>query len=271
MTGSFDARGQIDWADGRILLCVGKKRSGKSVMGLVAFRSYPWDKIVVDVAHDDGPWGPDVIDLHGSCDEIPRRWPEHLRPDKGVPMILRYTPDPGSPTYLEDIDAVIGLALHHGKVSGHCMVLVHEGGAVAKSGRTPPHCRRLLMQNRHCNCSAIFCAPRMIGMDPLVGHQADLVYGFEMPGASDRRRLAEDIGWSEPEVADAIHDLGPHEYLRYDSNWPKPEHEDDEDYRLVHFPAIPADVVANTLKWARGGVKGQGATSAPKRGTSSAA
>lgn len=252
MSGSFNARGELDIGDGRLILCVGKKRSGKSVLALVIFRSYPWDKVVIDVAGDDGPVGPGVIELHGTVDELPRKWPEHLREQPGQPMILRYAPDAGSPTFIEDMDAVVGLALAHGRASGHCGILVHEAGVLARSGRTPPHTRRMLQHNRHNNLTGIFCAPRMITMEPLVAGQSDLVYPFELPQLSDRKRLAEDIGWPVDDLSEAIHELGTHEYLRYDANQERPEHEDDTDWRLVHFPALPAAVVDETLRWARG-------------------
>lgn len=252
MSGSFNARGELDIGDGRLILCVGKKRSGKSVMALVIFRSFPWDKIVIDVAGDDGPAGPGVIEIHGTVDELPRRWPEEQRENPGQPMILRYVPDAGSPTMVEDMDAVVALALAHGRSTGHCGLLVHEMGVLAKSGSTPPATRRLLMHNRHNSVTGIFCCPRMIGVDPLVGGQADLVYGFDLPQLSDRKRLAEDIGWPIDELSAAFHGLQLHEYLRYDANEPKPEHEDDEDWRLVHFPPLPADVVDATKRWADG-------------------
>ena len=256
MSGSFNNRGELEIGDGRLIVCAGKKRSGKSVMGLLLFRSYPWDKVVIDIARDDGPWGPDVYELSGDVTELPRRWPEHQRPEHGKPMIVRYTPDPGSPTFVQDMDAVVGLALHHGSESGHCAILIHEMGVLCRSNRTPPHSLRLIMHNRHNHVTGIFCAPRIVGMDPLVAAQADVVYAFELPSAADRKRLGEDIGINQSDLDDAFHDLRKHEYLRYDSNEDKPEHEDDKDLRLVHWPALPKDVVDDVLAWARGTVKG---------------
>lgn len=252
MSGSFNARGELDIADGRLILCVGKKRSGKSILGLLIFRSYPWDKVVIDVAGDDGPMGPGIVEITGTVDELPRKWPEHLRPQQGQPMTLRYVPDAGSPTVTEDMDAVVGLAMHHGRESGHCCVLVHEMGRLARSNRTPPHTLRLLQHNRHNGATGIFCAPRVLTMDPLVGGQADVVYAFDLPQASDRKRLSEDIGWPAADLDEAIHDLARHEYLRYDSNEEKPEHESDDDWRLVHFPALPAEVADDVKRWTLG-------------------
>lgn len=246
MSGTFDQQGRIDTNRGIIASFLGKKRSGKSVMALLMFRAYPGDRIVIDVAGDDGPVGPDVHQLRGTVDDLPRRWPEHLREDKR-PMTLRYCPDAGSPTFLEDMDCVCGLAMSHGE----CCLLVHEAGRLAPANQTQPHTKRLLMHNRHQRVTVLFCAPRALGIDPLILGQSDLVYTFEVPNPADRRRIAETIGWNPADFSDAVHDLGPHEYLRFDGNALKPASEEDDD-RLLHFPALPADVVGDVKKWAAG-------------------
>lgn len=248
MTGSFDRHGELIIADGPIVSCFGKRKSGKSIMGTMLFRAYPGDRIVIDVAGDDGPMGPDVVELKGDVTELPRRWPEAQRKDKER-MTLRYVPDPGSKTRLEDVDAVVGLAMSH----GNCALLIHEANYTAPSGRVPPHMNRLLHQNRHRKVTAIFCDPRPITVDSLVLAQSDVVYIFEMNVVQDRERIAKTVNWSVRDFSDAVSDLGPHEYLRYDANQPKPETDDDPDYRLVHFAALPEDVVKETKNWAHGG------------------
>lgn len=256
MSGSFDQHGQLDLADGRIIGCFGKKKSGKSVLAKLIFDSYPGDKIVIDIAGDDGPSGPPVIDLHGRVDDLPRRWPEHLRGEQQQPMTLRYVPDSGSPTYLEDMDQVLALATSHARspaprgrpaVGGQgrtgCCVLVHEINDLVPVGRTPEHAKRLLRQNRHFGVTMIVCGPRPKTIDPLVLAQCDLVYVFELPNPADRERIAETVGWNPQDYSAAVHELRRHEYLRFDSNELKPESDDEPDLRLVHFPPLPADVV----------------------------
>jgi hypothetical protein len=245
-SGTFDKDGQIDTGRGVIVCCFGKKHSGKSILALVLFMAYPRDKVVIDIAGDDGPIGPDIIEIRGTVDDIPRTWPEHLRVDD-KPMTLRYVPDPGSPTFLEDIDAVIALAMSH----GHCAVLIHEIGVAAPAGRTQPHMRRLLMHNRHAKVTAFFCGPRPMTIDPLVLAQADLVYIFELRNPADRRRIAETIGWDPAEFDALVLELVKHGYLRFDANEEKPE-DDEPDYRLVAWPPLPEDIVMRVKAYAQG-------------------
>lgn len=260
-TGSFTEDGRLDTSKGMILVFQGKKRSGKSVLALYWFMSFPGDKAVIDIAGDDGPQGPGVIEIRGTVEDLPRSWPEHLRPAKGVPMILRYVPDPKSPTFLEDIDAFLGMVYAHSSKEHPVMVLIHEMGVAAKAGRTKPHTRAALMHNRHHGLNELLCMPRSMDVEPLVLAQADLVYTFEMPSQADRDRTAETIGWPKIEFTEAVQQLGPHEYLRFDANINKPpnapEHADADawsasnpDWRLIHADALPADVVKSTMEWA---------------------
>lgn len=247
MSGTFDSKGRMQIRDGLIILAVGKKRSGKSVLARLLADSYPGDLAVIDVAGDDGPTGPGVITLRGTVDTLPTRWPEDQRPEDGGRMVLRYVPDAGSPTWAEDMDHVVGMALQQGRRQRDrgrvgAALLIHEIGVVAPAGQTRPHMRRALMHNRHNGLTLIMCGPRPQTVDPLVLQQSDLIYVFELLNPADRKRLAETIGWSPADFDAAVRDLGPHEYLRFDANEVKPE-EGQPDMRLVHFPALPPDAV----------------------------
>lgn len=242
--GTLDQRsGEVDPSKGIIVSCWGKKRSGKSKMALLYFESYPYDRVVIDINGTDGPHN-GVIELHGHVDDLPQKWPEHLREfdESGHPkrMTLRYHPDTGSSTFLNDVDAVLGMAFRTGRVC----VLIHEVGLVAPAGRTPPHMKRILQSNRHRQLTLLTAAPRTKTVDPYVLAQSDLVYAFEMPNRQDRERLGENIGWDTQDIDEAMEQLGPHEALRFDANMMKPEG-DEEDLRLVIVPALPADVVAH--------------------------
>lgn len=261
MSGSFADDGSLDVGTGLVISLYGKKKSGKSVMGSMLARSYPGDIVALDVAGDDGPMPPPaggltelvedpVIDLVGSVDELPTAWPEDQR-DGNRRMILRYVPDPGSSTFAEDMDAVVALAYSHGK----CCLLVHEMGVVAPANMVQPHMKRVLMHNRHRHLTVIACMPRPKGIDPLVLGQSDLVYAFDVPQAMDCVRIAEVIGWPAQEFAAAVKGLGPHEYLRFDANEPKPDGNaagTEDDPRLIWFPKLPDDVVKETVAWNNG-------------------
>lgn len=241
MSGSFNSRGALELGDGLIISCFGKKKSGKSVMGRLLAYSYPRDVIVICANHDDGPFEDKEAGIHeieADAESMPRRWPEHLRGEDKGKMTLRVQVDPGSPTFVEDQDAAVGLALRH----GNCALLVHEVGLLAPSNRVPPHTRRLLHANRHRGVTAILCGPRPLTVDALVIAQSDVVYTFELKVPQDRKRVAETCGWDPRDFDEAVEELGPHEYLRFDANEPKPEG-DEPDLRLVHMPALPEDVV----------------------------
>ena len=138
--------------------------------------------------------------------------------------------------------------MHKGQ--GVC-ILVHEVADMAPStGGTKryPHTRRLLRQNRHNHVSLFACNPRAIGVNPLLLAQADVVYIFELPNEDDRETIAGQIGWSVRDLSEAIEGLGRHEYLRFDANELKPEHEDDEDIRLRWFRPLPAAEAAKVRK-----------------------
>lgn len=242
---SFDKDGNPDWSKGVIATCFGKKRSGKSVMGQVLFDAYPYDRVVISANSGDGPHvdpKKDVFALRGTVDTLPPEWPEELRRD-GRRMTLRFEPDTGSPTMLEDCDHVLGMVRRHRDTA----LLVHEVGLIAPSGKVPPHMKRLLYTNRHDGVSMILCGPRPINVDPLVLGQSDLIYVFELPIDADRARVAEMVGLKKDELAEAIDDLGPHEYLLFDTNADKPA-DGEPDLRFMHCDALPREVVEHALR-----------------------
>ena len=247
---SFNDDGSIRIDNGNIIAAVGKKRSGKTGLALVILRSFPHDVIVIDPAGDDGPVGDGVVEWSGPVSELPRSFPEHERARPGERVILRYRPDAGSTTYLEDMDAVVGVALAHSTRERPALLVVHEMGVLAKSNRVPPHTRRVLQHSRHSGLICVFTMPRPITVDPQVIGQADLVYVFELPNASDRKRIAETIGWPLDSLDAAMEDMPVYWSLRFDANEAKPP-PDETDMRLVMVPPLPADVVDDAIRWSR--------------------
>lgn len=209
---------------------VGKKGQGKTELAWLLFDSYPFDKVAIDPNGDlKVPEGTIELD----SDELPSRWPVARewtgQEKKHAPQCLRYKPDFGSPSYRDDIDRVIGLAYGHRRTA----CFVDEAHEAFPSGQVRPHGRRALRQGRHHDLTLIMATPRPITVDPLVLANADWVYVFALPNPNDRRRVAETIGWDPRSFDEAVAELGPFEYLRYDSGI------DD----LAHFPALPKDLI----------------------------
>lgn len=250
MTGTFDDKGHLILRDGTLIVVTGRKGSGKSEYLKLLFRSYPYDKLVIDVAGDDGPSGDGVFELQGDVTTLPKKWPEGLRENgtgRWEPMTLRYEPDAGSATYREDMDAILGLVRTHGMQmfhAGHhgCGLLVHEMAEMAPAGQTQPHMRRLLQHGRHAHVDALFAGPRPKAIEPLIIQQADVVVIYDTNSQMDIKRIAECIDWPEADLAAAVNSLREHEYLLFDANLPPPE-PGEPDLRLKHFPALPLDVI----------------------------
>lgn len=249
---TFNARGEIERPV--IVTCLGRKGTGKSMVGLLIFESYPYDRVVIDVAGDDGPTESGagntehdrIHTLKGNVSDLPVSWPEHLRERPEDRLTLRYVPDPTSPTYLEDMDAVVGMAYRHGR----CALLVHEIHELAPSNRTPPHMRRLLRQSRHREMTEIGCGPRAAWVDRLQLAQSDLVYIFDLPDPDDRVTVAKTIGVEPRRLDELVRGLRTHQHVLFDANAEPPQHEDEEDLRLQVFDALPQEEITYLKRWA---------------------
>lgn len=211
---------------------IGKKGSGKSVLAKLFWSTWPGDRLVIDVTGDVG-----AEEGTRTIDELPTRWPQQ-RAEGGMGRkertSLRYVPDPGSATYLDDMDRALGLAYQHGST----LVWVDEMGELFPANRTPPWARRALQQGRHRRLSLVMAGPRPIDVDPLVMAQADLVYCFRLPNPNDQRRVADLIGWPPKDFAAINTQLGPHDFLEYDASTSE----------LTIYPPLPAEVVAQLTR-----------------------
>ena len=214
----------------------GRKRSGKSTFNRRIFRSYPYDKLCIDVNGDADP-GPDAerIGL-----PLPARFPdppaaglgEYGRQMRHSHRTLHFRADPGSPTYTDDLDRAVGMALF--PQQRHVMVWCGEVAEFMPSASsTGPHMRRLLQQNRHYGASGLFDGPRPVNVNPLVLHQSDYVAVYQLPNPDDRERIARSIGFPVDLFHEACADTwrkGPHWFLLWDA-------ENAELYRCAPLPA----------------------------------
>jgi hypothetical protein len=182
---------------------VGRKGSGKSHLAQFFWDSYPLDRLVVDPTGDVDPHDEKASDLETP---LPTRWPGNVN---GERTTLRFPADPGSDTYLDDLDAAVGLAFNHGK----SLLWIDEVGELTNAHRTPPAMRRLLQQSRHRDLSILACGPRPIDINPLVLSQADYIAAFHTPNPRDRQRLADTMGLELKILDDAHNRLVEHGFL----------------------------------------------------------
>lgn len=169
----------------------GRKGSGKSAFNREIYQSYPGDKIAIDVNGNAEP-GEDAEKITAA--DLKSHWP---RPDtmpgeQRKPRNFHYRADPGSPTYEDDLDRAVGMALLPQKHP--VMLWAGECTELMPRGRTGPAVRRLLRQNRHYNMSVLFDDPRPMWIDRLVLTQSNLIALFELPEPDDRKRVAQATG-----------------------------------------------------------------------------
>lgn len=207
---------KLDSRRSHFIAAFGKKGSGKSFLAQRFWDTWPGDRLVIDVCGDIDA-GEDTTLLR---DPLPMHWPTGM---DGERVSLRYVPDPGSGEYRDDLDRAVGLAFGH----RGSLLWIDEVGEVTNANATGPNMRRALQQGRHRDLSMIMCGPRSIDINPLVISQADLVYVFDVPHPRDRERIAAVIGYPPKDFDAAVHELGEHEYLRWDGE------------ELVAFPALP--------------------------------
>lgn len=200
--------GDLDPDRNVIVTAVGRKGSGKTTFNRLLYQSWPHDRLCVDVNGEADP-SPTATRVTAP---LPTRMPDRTRPE--VPLDLHYVADPGSPTYLDDLDRAVGMALW--PQDRPVLIWCGEVGEFTRANRTGPHLRRLLMQSRHYRTSALFDGPRPVDIDRLVIAQADLVAVYELPDPDDRDRVAKVIGYPPRRFAEACEDTfrrGPYWHL----------------------------------------------------------
>lgn len=208
----------VDPAASVYMSMFGRKRSGKSFLARRFWDTYPFDSLVIDVNADIDDDEARLV----RASELPGRFPGPLH--RGERVKLRYVPDPGSPTYRDDLDRAVGLVFR----ARRKLLWIDEVGDLTNANSTPPYMARALHQGRHRELSMLMCGPRPVDINPLVISQSDYVYVFDLPHPRDRERVAAVIGYPPRDFDEAIAALGPHCYLRWDA-----EHKE-----LIEFPPI---------------------------------
>jgi len=200
---------RLDPRRSNFITIVGRKGSGKSTLARRFFDGYPYDKCVVDVTRDEGE---DVTGVRTITDPLPIRWPTNA--DR-TPTVLRYCPDMGSATVLEDTDVIFRWAMTHPRQRS--CVWVDENESIMPVHSTPANAKRLLHQGRHRNVTLIVTQIRPAHVNRLVFSQADYVAVYMVPDPDDRKTIAKGIGWPTRDFDELVHSLGRYEFLWYDA------------------------------------------------------
>lgn len=202
---------ELDPRRSNFVAIVGRKGSGKSHLARELFDSYPFDRAVIDVTGDIRLTGEDLVQVTAP---LPTRFP--MRREGHERVTARFVPDPGSPSFLEDMDQVIAWGMN--SQPGRCCIWIDENESLMPVEKTPPATRRALQQGRHRNLTLLMTQIRAMRINPMAISQADHVIVFDLPQPSDRKRIAENIGYPAKAFDSAVHGLGPHEFLWWDTN-----------------------------------------------------
>jgi hypothetical protein len=223
--------------DGRpkVLSAWGRKGSGKSVAMRRLYHSWPGDKLAIDVNGHAEP-GPDAERI--GREQLGRKFPEApvAMGERRRPRNLHFRADPGSATYVDDLDRAVGMSLF--PQDKPVMLWAGECGELMPNGRTGPHMRRLLQQNRHHKVTALLDGPRPVYVNPLVLAQSDFVFVYHLPNPNDRKRIAESIGYPPGRFdteCEATWRKGPYWFLLWHA----------EAHKLYRMAPLPIDGMAD--------------------------
>jgi hypothetical protein len=223
---------RLDHTRPYVISAWGKKGEGKSYFNGLVYRSYPGDKLAIDV-NGHAYVGDDAERIRLE-ESMPTRWPEKAPAlgERRKPRNLHYIANPRSATYRDDLDRAVGLALFP---KDHPVCLwAGEVGELTPHSKAGPHMRTLLMQNRHHRITALFDGPRPMNVDPLVLAQSDLVAVYRLPNPADRKRIADSVGIPPKTFDDVCAKTwreGKHWAVLYSS-----EHD-----QLFQLPPLPSD------------------------------
>jgi hypothetical protein len=183
----------IDPERSNIVLCIGKKGSGKSVVAREIFNAYPYDRVVLDVTGDARPDDPATIALTAPFPSQMPRDPED--PAKRMSVWARV--DPRSDTYAEDQDQALALALY--PKHNPAMLWIDEYGQAATANKIEKNMRLALQSSRHYYTSLLLACPRAVHIPVVTMQQADKVFIFRVANREDRDTIAKNIGYPAPD------------------------------------------------------------------------
>ena len=195
-----------------IVCTIGTKGSGKSEALRMIFDAWPYDRVVIDVTGDARPAGADTVIITAP---IPSQLPA---PAEGASRVTGWVRlDPRRPTYVEDQDDALGLALY--PRHRNTVVWVDEYAQMATANKMGPNLSLALQSSRHYHISMLLAFQRPKTIPMLTLTQADLVFIFDVPIRSDRAYIAENIGFEPSEFERRWRETmsrGNHSFLLWD-------------------------------------------------------
>jgi hypothetical protein len=214
------------------IVVVGRKGTGKTELAWQLWESWDGDRVLVDFTADVGKDHPDphTHDL----EDVPSRWPEHLKEDDETRLSLRYVPDTGDPYWRDEVDRLLGLCYSQGNV----LIWIDDAGQCLAVGKVGPNGQRILQFGRHQDIWLLLTMPRPKTIETLALSQADVIYCFDLPSRFDRQRVADNVGWDTRDVDQANSELADHGYMRAHV----------AAHELAIFPPLPPSKIVHKTK-----------------------
>jgi DNA helicase HerA-like ATPase len=154
------------------VLIVGRTQSGKSTLARVLSYGYR-NLLVIDSKHDE--LVPRAAIVH-SAGEF-----RQLYPQRTTRAVLRVDPN-----NLDDVDEVIGRALHY----GNCRIVVHEAVDFATATRILPMLRRAAKVGASLGVGLTTCSQRPKGLHNDLIAETEHVFIFDLQLPGDREKVA---------------------------------------------------------------------------------
>jgi hypothetical protein len=179
---------EIDPDRSNIVCAIGTKGSGKSEALRTIFNTWPYDRVVIDVTGDARPVDPATVVMTAP---VPSQLPAAAEGQARVTAWVRL--DPRRPSYADDQDDALGLALY--PRHRNTVAWVDEYAQMATANKWGPNLALALQSSRHYHMSMLLAFQRPKTIPVLTLTQADRVFIFDVPIKTDREYIANNIGF----------------------------------------------------------------------------
>lgn len=185
----------------QFVLVIGRKGTGKSHALRGYGSSWPYDAIVVDPTKDLDPGNAWTRPWPGGD-----TWPEYDENDEVPHRRYRITPDRlHDPEHRAKVDKVIELAHENPEPT---MIMIDEGRYLfASDEKILPGSDVVQNEGRHGQDFLFVANPRIVGIRPVIRHQADILMVFDIPDGEDVKVIAGIAGMKVDELEQIIKNL----------------------------------------------------------------